>query len=127
MRKELHFGLPLCIIPTLLPVIIWSILAYFVPVLANNFMMGFFGTLSLAGVHFLNILFSYSDDFVMMRVLDFYTFLFWVYSDYDLSVGLWEVFPTYLKSFVVKTLANIWMIFIAIKYYDGWREHGKKK
>ena len=88
--------------------------------------MGLFGVWSLAGVHFLNVLFSYSDDFVLMRVLDFYTFLFWVYSDYDLSVGLWKVFPTYLKSFMVKTLANIWIIFIAIKYYDGWRECGRQ-
>merc|ERR1712051_699644 len=58
-------------------------------------MMGFWGGWSLVGVYFFNLIFSY----------------------------MYDIFPAYLVSFIIKTLANVGAIYVAINYYGGWKDH----
>ena len=78
---------------------------------------GFIGNWALCGIHFLNILLSYYDDIKLMRVVDM------LYSVHKGTASVYKLFPTYATSLVIKTLANIGMIIVAINYYDGWRAH----
>ena len=64
LRQVLMLGLKYSILPTLSPVIIWSMLSYLIPTL-HDFLMGFWGGLSLLGVYCINLIFSYSDDFFL--------------------------------------------------------------
>ena len=111
-KDGLMFGLTYVILPTLGPVITWSLLSYVFGFLFN-FLMGFWGGWSLFGVYFLNLIFSYSDDILMTLLISL--------IDSSLYIVPWEssastfdnvyiAMPTYLLSFVVKTCANIGML-----------------
>ena len=117
----LTFGYRFSVVPTLSPVITWSVLSYILGFLFN-FMMGFWGGWSLFGVYFANLIFSYSDDLIMAALVS-------MIDDYvTVSISsIYSAFPTYLYSFVLKTTANIGMIYIAAKYYKGWNQHRQFK
>ena len=103
------------------PVISWSILSYILPFFFS-FLMGFWGGWSLFGVYFANLIFSYSDDLIL-------AILFSLVKEY-LTVevnGLYSAFPMYLVSFIVKTCANIGMIYWAGQNYSGWNAHRQFK
>ena len=84
--------------------------------------MGFYGVLSLFGVYFLNLIFSYSDDIVLALVVS----LIEDYTSADLN-SIYTSMPTYLFSFIVKTCANIGMLYWTSKYYSGWNAHRQFK
>ena len=94
-------------------------------------MMGFWGSWSLAGIHFFNILFSYYDDILLREahavVIYFYSKNKWYDNvvPYTIEESFYDQYPLYFISFVTKTLANIGIIVVAINYYDGWREHSR--
>ena len=54
-----------------------------------------------------------------MRVVDM------LYSVHKGTASVYKLFPSYATSLVIKTLANIGMITVAINYYDGWRAHAR--
>ena len=66
------FALKYDILPTLMPVIIWSVLSYFTAF--HDFLMGFWGGLSLVGVYGINIYASYNDDIYLYSQYDFFCF-----------------------------------------------------
>ena len=48
------------------------------------------------------------------------------YTSADLN-SIYSAMPMYLFSFVVKTCANIGMIYWSAKYYGGWNAHRQFK
>ena len=54
-----------------------------------------------------------------MRVVDR------LYALHKGTASVYKLWPTYATSVLVKTLANIGMITVAINYYDGWRAHAR--
>ena len=117
IQAVLNFGFNYVVVPTLNPVVAWSMLSYLLPFLFN-FLMGFWGGWSLFGVYFANLIFSYGDDIILAAAVS-------LINDYvSVTVsGVYSTWPTYLLSFFVKTAANIGMIYIASKYYAGWNAH----
>ena len=83
-------------------------------------MMGFWGGWSLVGVYFFNLIFSYSDDIIISLVVSsLQTYITTNVTD----VSMYDIFPAYLVSFIIKTLANVGAIYVAINYYGGWKDH----
>ena len=64
----LTFGYKYVVVPTMSPVVSWSILSYLLPFFFS-FMMGFWGGWSLFGVYFANLIFSYSDDLILAALV----------------------------------------------------------
>ena len=119
LRAVLQFGYKFSLTPTLSPVITWSILSYVLPFLFN-FLMGFWGGWSLVGVYFFNLIFSYSDDIIISAVVS--SLQTYITTDVT-NVSMYDIFPSYLTSFIIKTLANIGMVYVAVTYYGGWKDH----
>ena len=116
-RALFFFGYNWVIAPTLWPVIIGSALSYLSPFFFG-FGLEFFGKMSRFSVYFLTMIFSYGDDIIWWLLN-----ITLAASGEETGGQVYDFYPKYFTSFIVKTFANFAVFYVVFAHYSGWKEH----